>query len=108
LELHFDSPHRQFYRPRRSEITIPNKPIIPIPMMTNPVGTLPVPEKDCSGGKVGTVKGEGGVKVGKCVGGISTMNCAARVGSTVGVVRGVGVGGGSTTLNEPVTSTRGE
>jgi hypothetical protein len=40
-------------------------------------------------------KGGGGVKVGIRVGGISTMNLAARVGSIVGVTLGVGVGGGS-------------
>ena len=58
--------------------------------------------------KVGMARGGGGVKVGKRVAGISTTNCAARVGSMVGVVLGVGVGGGSTMGTFPFTSTKGE
>ena len=36
------------------------------------------------------------------------MNWAAKVGSIVGVVRGVGVGGGSTIGRLPITVTSGE
>ena len=94
------------YRPRNNEMTIPNKPITPIPIMTIPIGTRPVSVMDWSGEIVGITNGGGGVNVGKCVGGISTINCAARVGSMVGVVFGVGVGGGSTigTVPDKVTS----
>src|SRR4030067_2537683 len=75
--------------------------------MTRPIGTLSVAGITSSAEKVGIDSGGGGVNVGKCVGGISTINCAARVGSIVGVVRGVGVGGGSTIGSDPLTSTRG-
>jgi hypothetical protein len=95
-------------RPLNKDIAIPNNPIAPMPMMTNPIGTLPVPEKLSSDGRVGITRGGGAVKVGKCVGGISITNWAANVGSTVGVVRGVGVGGGSTTGTDPESSTYGE
>ena len=54
------------------------------------------------------IDGGGAVYVGKRVGGISTRNCAARVGSMVGVICGVGVGGGSITGSDPRTSTRSE
>ena len=57
---------------------------------------------------VGMISGEGAVYVGKRVAGISRINWAASVGSTVGVVRGVGVGGGSTMGMLPLTSTSGE
>jgi hypothetical protein len=96
-----------FYLRRKIEITAPNKPTTPIPIITRPDGTPPVPEEVSSGINVGKINGGGAVNVGKRVGGISTINWAARVGSTVGVVRGVGVGGGSITCNEPDTSTRG-
>ena len=46
--------------------------------------------------------------MGNRVGGNSIMNCAAKVGSIVGVVRGVGVGGGSTMGMLPSTITSGE
>ena len=75
--------------------------------MTRPVGTPPVPDDVSSGEKVGKIKGGGAVNVGNRVGGISTINWAASVGSTVGVVLGVGVGGGSITRKEPDTSTNG-
>ena len=45
---------------------------------------------------VGMANSGGGVNVGKRVGGTSTMNFAAKVGSIVGVTLSVGVGGGST------------
>lgn len=96
------------YLPRRNEISSPNRPITPIPTMTKPMGTrvaLPASPED---GVECSTSGPGGVKVGKRVGGISMMNWAARVGSTVGVVRGVGVGGGSTTGTLPTSSTNGE
>ena len=45
--------------------------------------------------------GGGWVKVGSRVGPTSMMNWAARVGSIVGVTRGVGVGGGTITGSSP-------
>ena len=53
------------------------------------------------------INGGGGVKVGFLVGGISDINCDARVGSIVGVVSGVGVGGFGTIGSSPVTRTYG-
>ena len=94
--------------PRRNVIRSPNRPITPIPTMTRPMGTRVALPDSPEDGVAGSTKGPGGVKVGNRVGGISMMNCAARVGSTVGVVRGVGVGGGSTTGTLPTSSTRGE
>ena len=96
------------YRPRKKEISKPKNPITPKPTITNPNGTLPAAPGNVSGGNVGIASGPGGVNVGKRVGGISTINWAARVGSTVGVVRGVGVGGGSTTGTLPTKVTSGE
>jgi hypothetical protein len=83
-------------------------PIAIVTMINNPIGIF-----DTTPGvmdwKVGIASGGGGVKVGKRVGAEVTMNCAARVGSIVGVYSGVGVGGGSTTGNCPGdTSTNGE
>ena len=51
--------------------------------------------------KAGVLIAEGGVNVGRRVGGKSMMNWAASVGLTVGVVRGVGSGGGSTMGTSP-------
>ena len=78
------------------EINAPNNPIKPKPKITNPIGTRLVLLADSST-KVGIAKGAGGVKVGKRVGVSGMMNAAARVGSIVGVTKGVGVGGASTT-----------
>ena len=58
--------------------------------------------------KVGITNGGGDVKVGNRVGGISMINWAAKTGSIVGVVLGVGVGGGSTIGMLPLTVTKGE
>jgi predicted Rossmann-fold nucleotide-binding protein len=77
-------------------------------MITIPIGIPPGTDWGASFSKVGITKGGGGVKVGNLVGGNSMMNCAARVGSMVGVVRGVGVGGGSTIGMLPEIDTSGE
>lgn len=77
-------------------------------MITIPIGIPPGTACGGSFSKVGITKGGGGVKVGNLVGGNSTINCAASVGSIVGVVRGVGVGGGSTIGILPSTITSGE
>ena len=61
------------------------------------IGGNPVPLPTISGSKVGCPTGGAGVKVGRRVATTaSRLNCAASVGSTVGVIRGVGVGGGLT------------
>lgn len=95
------------YRPLSREISNPNTPITAIPEMRSPIGILPVLPGRFVTWKVGMTKGPGGVKVGKRVGGISMINWAARVGSIVGVVSGVGVGGGSTTRTLPSRVTSG-
>src|SRR3972149_7170489 len=96
------------YHRRSNEMTVPKNPITAKPMITNPIGTLPAPRGVASTTNVGITRGGGEVKVGNRVGGTSTINCAARVGSIVAVVRGVGVGGGSTIGIFPSTDTRGE
>ena len=82
-----------------------------MPTMANPKITTPIgiPECPlCSSVKVGISRGGGGVKVGSRVGVPGSAKAAARVGSMVGVVRGVGVGGGSTMGRKPGESeTRG-
>ena len=70
-------------------------------MITNPIGMLPVIGPSWTLGKVGITNAGGGVKVGKRVGAAVTINCAAKVGSMVLVISGVGVGGGSTIGNSP-------
>ena len=77
------------------------------PDITNPIGSPPDPVKNCSSGNVGMASCGGGVKVGILVGGNSTTNCEAKVGSIVGVTRGVGVGGASTTGSSPKTWVNG-
>ena len=79
-----------------------------MPIITTPIGMPAVTAGTSSAVKVGITSGGGAVYVGNRVGGISRINWAARVGSTVGVVRGVGVGGGSTIGILPRTSTKGE
>ncbi len=74
-------------------------PMNAIPKMTRPIGTLPPPLP--AGVKVGMTSGGGGVKVGRRVGVVGMENAAARVGSIVGVVRGVAVGGGSMIGKKP-------
>ena len=77
-------------------------------MMIKPIGIFPVPVDCCSAGNVGMTNSGGGVKVGNRVAGISMINWAANVGSIVGVVLGVGVGGGSTKGGDPSSFTNGE
>ena len=55
-----------------------------------------------SGRNVGTINSGGGVKVGKRVGVTGSMKAATRVGSIVGVERGVGVSGSGTRGKRPV------
>jgi len=55
-----------------------------------------------TGINVGKTRGAGDVKVGNLVGVDTILNSAIRVGSIVGVILGVGVGGGSTIGKEPV------
>jgi hypothetical protein len=97
-----------FYLPLKNEIKTPKKPRTAIPITTIPIGTALGPILGAWTSKVGIVNGGGGVKVGKRVGGNTKINWAANVGSTVGVVRGVGVGGGSTIGIPPETVTNGE
>ena len=77
-------------------------------MITIPIGTPPGTGSGTALSNVGRIRGGGGVNVGKRVGGNSRINWAANVGSIVGVVRGVGVGGGSTIDTLPLTDTSGE
>ena len=82
----------------------------PTIVMTSPMGKFAV-DKPCPGvSKVGMIKGGGAVKVGILVAGISSINSAAKVGSIVFVIRGVGSGGGSIIGNSPplVIVTKGE
>jgi hypothetical protein len=81
---------------RKIVIKPPKNPTTAIPIMINPIGTLKVTWSGDPAVKVGMINGGGGVKVGKRVGAILITNCDAKVGSTVGVPRGVGVGGGWT------------
>jgi hypothetical protein len=97
-----------FHLPLRNEISVPNTPKTAIPIITIPIGIPPGTAWGGSFSKVGITRGGGGVKVGNLVGGKSIMNCAAKVGSIVGVVRGVGVGGGSTIGMLPLIETNGE
>ena len=87
---------------------IPKTPKTAIPITTTPIGMPAVTAGTSSAVKVGITRGGGAVYVGNRVGGISNINWAASVGSIVGVVRGVGVGGGSTIGILPKTSTSGE
>ena len=75
--------------------------------MINPLGKPPVPLVTEELSYVGIIKGGGGVYVGFLVGGISEINWDARVGSIVGVVSGVGVGGLGTIGSSPVKRTYG-
>ena len=78
-------------------------------MIIIPIGIPPWVVLGEAASNVGITIGGGGVKVGMRVGGISKINCAASVGSIVGVTRGVGVGGGATMGSSPVgTLTRNE
>ncbi len=77
-------------------------------MIMIPIGIPPGTDTGTSLSNVARIMGGGGVKVGKRVGGNSTRNWAANVGSIVGVVRGVGVGGGSTIGTLPLIFTSGE
>ena len=84
------------HRRRRIEIKAPIIPTIPKNEMIRPIGSV---LDESTGGSlvyVGITSGGGAVKVGRRVGAASTTNWAARVGSMVGVIMGVGVGGGST------------
>lgn len=85
-----------------------DNPIAARPTITRPMGSPPL-ELAMAGSKVGKFKGGGAVKVDNRVGSIVTINCAARVGSIVLVMTGVGVGGASTTGSNKGdnTSTRG-
>ena len=78
-----------FYLLRKKDITVPKRPITAKPVMINPTGNRPWEAIGASTGIVGLDKGGGSVKVGKRVGGTSTRNCAASVGSMVAVTRGV-------------------
>jgi hypothetical protein len=53
LAFLFLSPLEQVYRPRKNDITIPNNPMTPIPMITNPMGTLAGLAEAGSGWNVG-------------------------------------------------------
>ena len=71
-----------------------------MPMSTSPAmvrtGGMPVPELSSGAAIVGWISGGAAVNVGKRVAVTSDrLNCAARVGSMVGVTRGVAVAGGS-------------
>jgi hypothetical protein len=82
--------------PLKRDITKPNNPTTLKAMMAS-IGGNPVPFPTISGSNVACTTGGAAVKVGKRVATTELrLNCAARVGSTVGVTRGVGVGGGST------------
>ncbi len=88
------------------DIIKPNRPTIAMPPIIKPVGTPADPMPVVEVVYVGITNGGGAVYVGRRVGWISTTNCEARVGSMVGVTRGVGVGGGATTGNVPLTAIR--
>ncbi len=77
--------------PRIKVIKAPKDPIIIKPTINKPAGEFDPDEVDWV--KVGIFKGGGDVKVGKCVGSSCTPKAATYVGSSVGVVRGVEVGG---------------
>jgi len=94
------------YLPRRKEMKAPKRPMNAKPRIINPIGT---PEPVLAAAvKVGISRGAGGVKVGSRVGVNGTWNAATMVGSIVGVVGGVAVGGGSMIGRNPVVrETRG-
>ena len=88
------------------EITNPNIPTTPKPMITIPKGKF----VEVSTGeleKVEITSGAGGVKVGKRVSVGLRLKVAIRAGSIVETTIGVKVGGGSMIGGEPVKVTYG-
>jgi hypothetical protein len=88
------------------EITIPNNPMMPKPMMTNPKGKWGEVSTGETG-KVGMTSGAGGVNVGKRVSVGLRLKVAMMAGSIVETTMGVNVGGGSVIGGEPVKVTYG-
>jgi hypothetical protein len=85
------------------EINAPITPIKAKPNITKPIGILPADDVWLSSTKFGMTNSGAGVKVGSLVGVEGIIKAAARVGSIVGVVCGVGVGGGSTIGKKPIS-----
>jgi hypothetical protein len=88
---------------RKYEIRAPIPPISAKPKITKPIGIFPAAEFWLTSSNSGITNSGAGVKVGSRVGVDGTTNAAASVGSIVGVVCGVGVGGGSIIGRNPTS-----